>query len=122
MTKRLHPAPSQTSGILPGQNPTEPVKTRKALWHLKVAFFSFYQEWHRELGKAGLTSQGSREEVSRGCGGRGRRSRGSLSRHKWRCGAGREGWEGAQSSALGDGRLESPVYEAEINAEKCLER
>ena len=46
---------------------------------------------------------------------------GSLRRHKWRCGAGQEGREGAQSSALGDGRLESPTCEAEINAEKSLE-
>lgn len=72
------------------------------------------------LGKAGLTRQQRRGEMRMRR--QGQMERGSLSRHKWRCGAGREAWEGACSSALCDGRVGSPVCEAEINAEKSLER
>lgn len=118
VTQRRCPAPSQASRILPGQNPTKAVKNQISPFARKSCFFLLLWRAVQRAGKAGLTRQGKRGDVSQGCGGR---SRQSLSRHKWRRGVGREGWEGAHSSAQGDGRLESPMCEAEINAEKGLE-
>lgn len=92
------------------------MKTRKAVLHLKVAFFSFHPEQCKTLGKAGLTSQVNRGEVRWGC--RGRRRGGQpqqAQEEKW---SRARRLEGAQFSALGYGRLESPTYESEINAEK----